>query len=405
MDSSHPNETNSSSEQLPTITPTPLRHSTRQTKTPSHLSDYYCNTSSTHWCNLVSFNSLPASQQQSITSSQSLTEPTTYSEAASNPAWVEAMDKELLALNQNNTWDVVLLPKGKKAIGCKWVYRIKRKADGSIERYKARLVAKGFTQKYGIDYEETFSPVVKMSTMRCLISLAARNNWNLFQLDINNAFLHGSLNEEVYMRIPEGVSAPKGHVCKLKKSLYGLKQASRQWFARLVEELKFQGFTLSKNDYSLFIKKNDSDITILAVYVDDIITGSNEQTIAELKAHLHHTFSIKDLGHLNYFLGIEVSRCDNGYVLSQRKFTKEFLQHCELDISKPANSPFPSTLKLHADQGEIYPNPALYRCYVGKLNFLTNTRPDIAFAVKLLANLCMSQGSLMFLLCNTLLDI
>ncbi|XP_056697421.1 uncharacterized mitochondrial protein AtMg00810-like [Spinacia oleracea] len=224
-----------------------------------------------------------------------------------------------------------------------------------------------------------------MSTVRCLISLAASRNWKLFQLDINNAFLHGTLDEEVYMKVPEGVTAPPGFVCKLNKSLYGLKQASRQWVARLHQELKSQGFHQSKNDYSLFIKNTSSDITVVAVYVDDIIiTGSNESVITDLKNHLHHTFSIKDLGVLNFFLGIEVSHTSEGYILTQKKYTKELLQDCELDISKPAVTPFPLNLKL-SNEGEDYPNAELYRCYVGKLNFLTHTRPDISFAVQTLS--------------------
>ncbi|XP_021715949.1 uncharacterized protein LOC110683848 [Chenopodium quinoa] len=367
------------------ITPNsdPVRQSSRISKPPTH---FHCYAVTDHWCNLVSFDSLPKKQQLDICVHQSLVEPTSYSEAAQNSSWVDVMDKEISALNKNNTWDIVMLPKGKKAIGCKWVYKIKKNADGSIERYKDRLFAKGFTQKYGVDYEETFSPVVKMSTIRSLISLAAQNGWNLFQLDINNAFLHETLHEEVYMKIPEGVSAPAGNVCRLKKSLYGLKQASRKWFARLVEELKFQGFNQSKNDYSLFLRKDGVDTTVIAVYVDDIIiTGSNDGLTSDLKAHLHHTFSIKDLGQLSYFLGIEVSKCQDGYVLSQRKFTKELLQECELDISKTANTPFPSHMKLFSDQGALYDNAALYRCYVGKLNFLTNTRPDLAFAVQTLS--------------------
>lgn len=137
------------------------------------------------------------------------------------------MKKELEALHKNNTWTLVPLPKGKKAIGYRWVYKVKLKSDGSLERCKARLVAKGYNQKHGIDYEEVFSPVIKMSTVRCIISLAASRNWKLHQLDVNNAFLHGELFEEVYMQVPEGVDNPNGYVCKLNKSIYGLKQASR----------------------------------------------------------------------------------------------------------------------------------------------------------------------------------
>ena len=176
-------------------------------------------------------------------------------------------------------------------------YKVKLKSDGTLERYKAHLVAKGYNQKEGIYYMETFSPVIKMSTVRCILALAASKGWKIFQLNINNAFLHGDLVEEVFMKVPEGLPNPEQQVCLLKKSLYGLKQASRQWFAKLVSELILQGFAQSKNDYSLFIKKQDHHITLAAVYVDDIIlTGTDLDSITNLKHHLHTTFSIKDLG-------------------------------------------------------------------------------------------------------------
>lgn len=187
------------------------------------------------------------------------------------------MEAEIQALKDNKTWEIVDLPKGKRAIGSKWVYKIKFKSDGSLERFKASLVAKGFNQKYSIDYEETISPVIKMPTVRCILANAASHKWTVHQLDINNAFLHGDLHEEVYMKMPEGLPNPNNQVCLLKKSLYGLKQASRQWHAKLVNELRGLGFTQSKNDYSLFTKNNDDHTTLLAVYVDDIlVTGSNE---------------------------------------------------------------------------------------------------------------------------------
>ena len=237
------------------------------------------------------------------------------------------MEKELQALQDNNTWDIVTLPTGKKAISCKWVYKSKLNADGSLERLKARLVAMGYTQKYGIDYSKTFSPVVKMATIRSLIAVAASKGWNLYQLDVNNAFLHGDLHEEVYMKLPPGLTNPENKVCKLKKSIYGLKQASRQWFAKLVHELQHQGFIQSKNDYSLFIKKQGSLITMAAVYVDDIIlTGIDSATVDKLKRHLDAIFGIKDLGRLHYFLGFEVTYSIDGIILSQHRFTKELLQ-------------------------------------------------------------------------------
>ena len=148
-------------------------------------------------------------------------------------------------MQQNDTWKLVPLPYGKKPIGCKWVYKLKYKSDGSLERYKASLVAKGYSQEYGVDYEETFSPIVKMNTVRCLIALVASKHWDLFQMDVNNAFLHGNLHEEVYMTVSQGLPNPDSLVCILQKSLYGLKQASRQLYAKLTMELNLQGFFLT----------------------------------------------------------------------------------------------------------------------------------------------------------------
>lgn len=188
------------------------------------------------------------------------------------------------------------------------------------------------------------------------------------------------------MKPPEGLSHDPNLVCKLKKSLYGLKQASRQWFAKLTLALLDQGFLQSMNDYSLFTKRTASSFTIVAVYVDDlIVTGSDSSVIQSLKHHLHRAFSIKDLGSLHYFLGLEVSHLATGIAITQRKFAKELLQNSGISHFKKAVTPLPFNLKLHVDDSPLYSNPTHYRSLVGKLNFLTNTRPDLSFTVQTLS--------------------
>lgn len=203
-------------------------------------------------------------------------EPVHYADAVKHDCWKNAIKEELVALDKNGTWVLTELPSEKRPIGCKWVFKIKHRADGSIERYKARLVAKGFTQTEGLDYLETFSPVVKMTTIRVILSLAAANNWYLHQLDVNTAFLHGDLDKEVYMKVPPGLSASPNLVCKLQKSLYGLKQASRQWHAKLAGVLMDSGYVKSTADHSLFLKSTTNSFTAILVYVDDLVlTGNN----------------------------------------------------------------------------------------------------------------------------------
>ncbi|PNX87642.1 retrovirus-related Pol polyprotein from transposon TNT 1-94, partial [Trifolium pratense] len=296
------------------------------------------------------------------------------------------MKSELTALAATNTWSIVDLPPGKISIGCKWVYKVKFHADVSIEHYNARLVAKGYTQMEGVDYFDTFSPVAKLTTIRTLLSLAAIKGWFLEQHDVNNVFLHGDLHEEVYMKLPPGLVVPNSSpgvtkVCKLHKSLYGLKQACRQWYAKLSTALVPIGYQHSSADYSLFTKTSGTKITALPVYVDDIVlAGDDLAQIQHVKTFLDHQFCIKDLGKLRFFLGLEIARSPSGILLNQRKYTLDLLSDSGHLAVKPCSTPYDSSLKLHDADSPLYHDESAFRRLIGRLLYLTTTRPDIAFA-------------------------
>ncbi|XP_028098528.1 uncharacterized protein LOC114298197 [Camellia sinensis] len=294
------------------------------------------------------------------------------------------MSEEYNALLAQGTWSLVPLPSSKSAIGCKWVFRIKRNSDGSIARYKARLVAKGFLQQEGIDYTETFSPVAKQPTIRILLCVALHYNWPLKQLDISNAFLHGTLEEEVYMTQPPGFlsAAHPHHVCLLKKAIYGLKQAPRAWYSTFSTFLLSQGFVNSHCDNSLFIQRTASTITILLVYVDDIlVTGNNSSHITSLIAHMHTVFAMKELGNISYFLGVSIKDCGDSYFLSQHKYASNILLKAGMANCKPCHSPSSVKPSLSSDSHIPFRQPELYRSIVGALQYLTITRPDLSLSV------------------------
>lgn len=310
--------------------------------------------------------------------------PEKLEDACENKNWVDAMNVEMEALEKNNTWELVNLPSGKKPVGCRWVYSIKYNAAGEIERYKARLVAKGYTQTYGIDFQETFSPVAKLNTIRVILSIAANLEWPLHQFDVKNAFLHGDLEEEIYMDIPPGFCHEEGEkkVCKLNKALYGLKQSPRAWFGRFRSAMKNYGYVQADSDHTLFFKRKGSKIVVLIIYVDDmIITGNDEEGMKELKLQLSREFEMKDLGGLKYFLGIEVSRSKKGIFLSQRKYILDLLSEVGMLECKPAETPMVQNLKLEIKSDQNPVDKERYQRLVGKLIYLSHTRPDIAYAV------------------------
>lgn len=314
-------------------------------------------------------------------------DPKSFKEAMKYDGWRQSMQEEIRALENNGTWTLEPLPTGKRALGSQWVYRTKFLSNGDVERLKSRLVVLGNHQQAGIDYTETFAPVAKMTTVRTFLAIAASKNWELHQMDVHNAFLHGDLDEEVYMKLPPGFeSSDPNLVCRLRKSLYGLKQAPRCWFAKLVTALKEYGFLQSYSDYSLFTyTKTGIQINVL-VYVDDIvISGNDSAALCAFKSYLSDCFKMKDLGPLKYFLGIEVARSSAGLFLCQRKYTLDIISEAGLLGAKPSGFPIEQNHKLGLASGELLEDPELYRRLVGRLLYLAVTRPDLAYSVHILS--------------------
>ncbi|PKI50006.1 hypothetical protein CRG98_029593 [Punica granatum] len=311
-------------------------------------------------------------------------EPQTFAQACKHCAWREAMKEEYLALLQNHTWDLVPPSSVQNVVGCKWVYRIKKKADGTIDRYKARLVAKGFNQREGVDYSETFSPVIKPVTIRTVLSIAVSSQWQIRQLDVKNAFIIGHLAEEVYMSQPPGfidASCPN-HVCRLRRSLYGLKQAPRAWFQRLNTYLQRLGLSDSKADPSLFILRGSNFLVYLLVYVDDIIlTRTPSAPFNSIITALQQEFAMKDLGPLHYFLRMEARTDGTGHYLTQSKYIHDILARTSMLECKLISSLVSSGSRLSLHNGDSFPDHFLYRSTVGSLQYLSLTRPDITYAV------------------------
>ncbi|CAJ2640870.1 unnamed protein product [Trifolium pratense] len=259
-------------------------------------------------------------------------EPMNFQEAFEKKTWRTAMDEEIKAIKKNETWELVSLPKGHKAISVKWVYKAKKNSKGEVERYKARLVAKGYSQRAGIDYDEVFAPVARLETVRLIISLAAQNKWKIHQMDVKSAFLNGVFDEEVYIEQPQGyeVKGEEEKVLKLKKALYGLKQAPRAWNARIDKYFQDKNFIKCPYEHALYIKAQGEDILIVCLY--------------------------------------------EGYA-------KEVLKKFKMDDANPVSTPMECGIKLSKhEEGEIV-DPSLFKSLVGSLRYLTCTRPDILYAV------------------------
>ncbi len=319
-------------------------------------------------------------------SSEIIDEPKVLSEISKRSdaeKWNSAIQEELNSLHENGTWELVNLPKGEKALKTKWVFKLKRDCNNEIIRYKARLVAKGFTQREGIDYDETFAPVVRYASIRFLIALAVEHNLQIDQMDAITAFLQGDIEENIYVEQPEGLADGTQRVYKLKKAMYGLKQAGRQWNLKLEAALESFGLKKSKMDPCVYF--NDNLSLMVAIYVDDILIFWREKaTMEKLKSSLSSMFRMKDMGIAETCVGIKIKHTSHGISLDQCSYIEEILKRFDMHECKPVGTPSDSNVKLSAamitdDDNEI---KIPYQEAVGSLLYLAQcTRPDIAFSV------------------------
>jgi transposase InsO family protein len=320
--------------------------------------------------------------------------------------WEEAIGVELDALERAGTWEVVERPRGRNIVESKWVFHLKKDADGKIERYKARLVAKGFTQVQGIDYFDTFAPVARLASIRTILAIAARNGWPIDMFDFHSAFLNGKLDddEEVFMEQPPGFATHNRlmYCLHLFKSIYGLKQASRKWYDILCATLAELNFRKSEADPAVFYIHSGDILIILAIHVDDCtITGNSRDLIAELKVKLAAKYSLTDLGPAIWLLGIKITRNLEArtLALSQESYIDSILARFNFTDLKPLAAPMDPNIRFSKDQcpqtlqeaAEMRRIP--YREALGSLMYCAvATRPDIAFPVGLLSQFVENPG-------------
>jgi hypothetical protein len=309
-------------------------------------------------------------------------EPETWKEMLDSPQkslWMKAAQEEYDSLIKMKTWILVEPKLGISVIKNRWIFKIKVDSEGNVDRYKARLVAKGYSQKEGIDYKETFSPVVRFETLRLLFSIASANSWTIQQMDVKVAFLNGELTEEIYMEQPEGFFEQPNLVCKLQKSLYGLKQSPRCWNIKFCEYMAKLKFIQSTADPCLFILRYKDDIVLVALYVDDLVITGNEQLVRKTKNYLNKQFEMKDLGDIKYILGILVERDQEGLYLSQSRYIEKVLERFNMSDCKKIATP---AITPNSEESEKLGNEVPYKAAIGSLNFIaTRTRPDISYAV------------------------
>ena len=324
--------------------------------------------------------------------------PTTYKAAMASPdvlLWKAAMDAEMASHEKNGTYKLVSRNTDQNVIGCKWVYKIKYNADGSINCYKARLVALGYRQKQGIDYDDVFAPVARFASLRLLLTIAASLDLDLHHMDVKTAFLNSHTTSNIFMSPPPGYNSEDGKVCKLMKSLYGLKQSPREWNLLLKQFFLSIGYTQMPSEPCIYTHREENNLVIVLIYVDDIIIASNNSSSTlKLKAQLASMFEMSDLGELKYFLGFEIkrNRTDRTIHMSQRHYIVNVLEKfgmsdCNISaVPLDANVKFIPSLVPTTDESKAEMTHYPYRKLVGSLGYLsTGTRPDISFIVSMLS--------------------
>ncbi|KAK8613675.1 hypothetical protein V6N13_101432 [Hibiscus sabdariffa] len=325
-------------------------------------------------------------------------EPKTYQEAVSSPdseKWLEAMRSEMDSMSENQVWTLVEQPEGIKPIGCKWVFKKKTNMDGNVQTYKGRLVAKGFRQIHGVDYDETFSLVAMIKSIRILLAVAAFHDYEIWQMDVKTAFLNGKLEEDVYMTQPEGFVTPEdaGKVCKLQRSIYGLKQASRSWNLRFNEAIQEFGFIRNEDEPCVYKKFSGSIVSFLVLYVDDILLiGNDIPTLQSIKTWLSSCFSMKDLGEAAYILGVKIYRDRSRRLLglSQSTYIDKVLKRFSMEESKRGFLPMRHGISLSKEMCPSTPqerermSQIPYASAIGSIMYaMICTRPDLSYALSM----------------------
>ncbi|KAK4848808.1 hypothetical protein QYF36_017638 [Acer negundo] len=301
------------------------------------------------------------------------------------------MQEELNQFERNEVWTLVPRTKSTNVIGTKWIYTNKSNEDGNILRNKVRLVAQGYSQIEGINFDVTFASVACLESLRLLLSISCVHKFKLHQMDVKSAFLNGLLQEKVFVERPKRLvdAHHPNHVCRLKKALYGSKQAPMAWYERLTQFLIDNNYIKGNVDKTLFIKKDKNELFIAQIYIDDIVFGSTNKTnVQHFVKVMSHEFEMSLVGELSYFLGLQIRQLNDEIFITQAKYAKNLVKKFGLENAKHCDTPMSTTLKLSKDASGKSVDQTLYRDMIGSLLYLTASRPNISFSVGVGVGVC-----------------